>query len=48
TGRTRGNKIVVFEGDAALAGELVDVDVTDTAGFTLYAANPRPAGLIPA
>ena len=42
TGRTRGNKIAVFEGDAALAGELVDVDVTETAGFTLYAANPRP------
>jgi tRNA-2-methylthio-N6-dimethylallyladenosine synthase len=43
TGRTRGNKIAVFEGDTALAGRLVDVEVTDTAGFTLYAANPRPA-----
>ncbi len=43
TGRTRGNKIVVFEGDAQLTGELVEVDVTDTAGFTLYAANPRVA-----
>ena len=43
TGRTRGNKIVVFEGDTQLTGELVEVDVTDTAGFTLYAANPRVA-----
>ena len=43
TGRTRGNKIAVFEGPADLAGQLVDVDLTDTAGFTLYAANPRPA-----
>ncbi|MFZ4484632.1 MAG: radical SAM protein, partial [Chthoniobacterales bacterium] len=43
TGRTRGNKIAVFEGDAALSGALVDVDVTETSGFTLYAANPRPA-----
>jgi tRNA-2-methylthio-N6-dimethylallyladenosine synthase len=48
TGRTRGNKIVVFEGPDALAGNLVDVDVTETAGFTLYAANPRTAALAPA
>ncbi|MFM8657763.1 MAG: TRAM domain-containing protein, partial [Chthoniobacterales bacterium] len=43
TGRTRGNKIVVFEGSANLSGELVEVDVAETAGFTLYGANPRPA-----
>ena len=43
TGRTRGNKIAVFEGPADLAGQLVDIDLTETAGFTLYAANPRPA-----
>ena len=43
TGRTRGNKIAVFEGPEYLAGRLVDVDVTETAGFTLYAANPQPA-----
>lgn len=43
TGRTRGNKITVFEGDASLAGRMLDVDVTEAAGFTLYAANPRPA-----
>ena len=42
TGRTRGNKIVVFEGPADLAGSMVDVDINDTVGFTLYAANPRP------
>jgi len=41
-GRTRGNKIAVFEGDASLAGQLVDLEITETAGFTLYAANPRP------
>jgi len=43
TGRTRGNKIAVFEGPAALAGQLVDVHLDDTAGFTLYASSPRPA-----
>jgi tRNA-2-methylthio-N6-dimethylallyladenosine synthase len=37
-GRTRGNKIAVFEGPAELAGTLVDVHITDTAGFTLYGA----------
>jgi tRNA-2-methylthio-N6-dimethylallyladenosine synthase len=41
TGRTRGNKIVVFEGDSMMSGELVGIDITDTAGFTLYGANPR-------
>jgi tRNA-2-methylthio-N6-dimethylallyladenosine synthase len=45
TGRTRGNKILVFEGSSQLSGELVDVDVADTVGFTLYGANPRPASL---
>lgn len=43
TGRTRGNKIIVFEGPAELAGRLVDIDVAETAGFTLYGANPRTA-----
>ena len=42
-GRTRGNKIAVFEGSATLTGQLVDLDITETAGFTLYAANPRLA-----
>ena len=46
-GRTRGNKIAVFEGPDQLAGELVDVDVTETAGFTLYGAYPRPATRTP-
>ena len=37
TGRTSQNKIVVFEGDAhRLTGQLVEVAITDTTGFTLY------------
>jgi tRNA-2-methylthio-N6-dimethylallyladenosine synthase len=44
TGRTRGNKIVVFEGSADLTGDLIEVDVADTTGFTLYGANPRSVG----
>ena len=44
TGRTRGNKIVVFDGGDEFAGQLVDLEVRDTAGFTLYGADPRPAG----
>ncbi len=43
TGRTRGNKIAVFEGPPALTGSLVDLRITETAGFTLYGADPRPA-----
>jgi tRNA-2-methylthio-N6-dimethylallyladenosine synthase len=35
-GRTRTNKIVVFEGDEELSGELVDVRVQQANGFSLY------------
>ena len=36
-GRTRTNRIVIFEGDAGrLAGQLVEVDITETTGHTLY------------
>jgi tRNA-2-methylthio-N6-dimethylallyladenosine synthase len=48
TGRTRGNKIAVFAGPTRLAGQLVDLEITETAGFTLYGANPRAAASTPA
>jgi tRNA-2-methylthio-N6-dimethylallyladenosine synthase len=35
-GRTRTNKIVVFEGDEKLAGEIVDVRVQQANGFSLF------------
>ena len=35
-GRTRTNKIVVFEGDEKFAGEIVDVQVERANGFSLY------------
>ncbi len=36
TGRTRCNKIVVFEGSERHRGELLDVKITRTGSFTLY------------
>jgi tRNA-2-methylthio-N6-dimethylallyladenosine synthase len=39
-GRTRSNKIVVFEGGNELVGELVDVEIEQANGFSLY-GNPR-------
>jgi tRNA-2-methylthio-N6-dimethylallyladenosine synthase len=36
-GRTRTNKVVVFEGTEELAGELVDVQIERANGFSLYA-----------
>jgi tRNA-2-methylthio-N6-dimethylallyladenosine synthase len=36
TGRTRSNKIVVFEGPAERAGQLVDIHVEQANGFSLY------------
>ncbi len=35
TGRTRSNKIVVFEGEAADVGRLVDLRITHSTGFSL-------------
>jgi tRNA-2-methylthio-N6-dimethylallyladenosine synthase len=35
-GRTRTNKIVVFEGDRKLIGEILDVRVQKASGFSLY------------
>jgi tRNA-2-methylthio-N6-dimethylallyladenosine synthase len=36
TGRTRSNKIVVFEGPIELAGQLVNIRVEQANGFSLY------------
>jgi tRNA-2-methylthio-N6-dimethylallyladenosine synthase len=36
TGRTRCNKIVVFEGDERHRGQVMDVKITRTGSFTLY------------
>ncbi len=40
SGRTRTNKIVLFEGESELAGELVDVDIEHSSGFSLYGRVP--------
>jgi tRNA-2-methylthio-N6-dimethylallyladenosine synthase len=39
TGRTRTNKIVIFEGEDELLGELVEVKIERATGFSLY-GNP--------
>jgi tRNA-2-methylthio-N6-dimethylallyladenosine synthase len=36
SGRTRGNKIVIFEGDDRHRGQLLPVKIIDTTGFTHY------------
>jgi tRNA-2-methylthio-N6-dimethylallyladenosine synthase len=41
-GRTRSNKIVIFEGDPRLRGQLVDVHIERAGSFTLYGV---PVGL---
>jgi tRNA-2-methylthio-N6-dimethylallyladenosine synthase len=35
-GRTRTNKIVVFEGEPQLAGQLLDIHIAEASGFSLY------------
>ncbi len=35
TGRTRSNKIAVFEGDETDIGQLIDLEITHSTGFTL-------------
>ncbi len=41
-GRTRTNKIVVFEGDEKLAGEILDVRIQRGNGFSLYGTPVAP------
>ena len=41
-GRTRTNKIVVFEGDNDLVGELVDLRIERANGFSLYGTQAPP------
>lgn len=43
TGRTRGNKIVLFEGDESLIGRMVEVDVVRSSGFCLYGEPVSPS-----
>lgn len=44
SGRTRTNRIVIFEGDAKrLAGELIDIHIEESSGYTLYGV---PAGAV--
>ncbi|MEO6870605.1 MAG: tRNA (N6-isopentenyl adenosine(37)-C2)-methylthiotransferase MiaB [Chthoniobacterales bacterium] len=45
TGRTRTNKIVVFEGDDEQVGQLVELQITHSTGFSLSGA---PIGCAPA
>jgi tRNA-2-methylthio-N6-dimethylallyladenosine synthase len=40
-GRTRGDQVVCFDADVALKGQLLDVEITDARGMTLFA---RPVG----
>jgi tRNA-2-methylthio-N6-dimethylallyladenosine synthase len=46
TGRTRGNRVAVFEGDRRLVGSLVPVEITRASVSTLYGSLvPAGAGL---
>ena len=36
-GRTRGDQVVCFDGDLSLKGQILDVEITDSRGMTLFA-----------
>ena len=36
-GRTRGDQVVCFDGESSLKGQLLDVEITDARGMTLFA-----------
>jgi tRNA-2-methylthio-N6-dimethylallyladenosine synthase len=45
SGRTRTNRIVIFDGDPRrMAGQLFDVHITESSGFTLYGDAVLPSG----
>ena len=48
TGRTRTNKIVVFEGGDADIGQLLDLRITHSTGFSLSGTREDPASCAPA
>lgn len=39
-GRTRGDQVVAFDGDASLRGKLIDVEIVDAKNLTLFGAIP--------
>ncbi|MFQ3578020.1 MAG: TRAM domain-containing protein, partial [Verrucomicrobiia bacterium] len=39
TGRTSTNKVVIFDGEDRLIGHLLEVDIEETTGFTLYGSS---------
>lgn len=45
SGRTRTNKIVVFEGEPGHVGQMVHLRVAHSSGFTLYGEAPIPQSL---
>ena len=42
-GRTRSNKIVVYEGNDAEIGQLIDLKITHSTGFSLSGVRADPA-----
>ena len=46
TGRTRGDQVVVFDGDRTLKGRLIDVEIIDARNLTLFGrrSSDRPDG----
>jgi tRNA-2-methylthio-N6-dimethylallyladenosine synthase len=41
-GRTRGDQVVCFDGDLSLKGAILDVEITDSRGMTLFARLADP------
>ena len=44
-GRTRGDQVVCFDGDLSLKGEILDVQITDSRGMTLFARLADPVAV---
>ena len=45
TGRTGGDQVVAFDGDATLKGQFVDVEIIDAKNLTLFGRMLQPAGI---
>ncbi|HRQ90727.1 MAG TPA: MiaB/RimO family radical SAM methylthiotransferase, partial [Bacteroidia bacterium] len=47
SGRTRTNRIVIFDGDAhRMAGQLLDIHITESSGYTLYGDPVNPPSVL--
>jgi tRNA-2-methylthio-N6-dimethylallyladenosine synthase len=45
-GRTRGDQVVVFDGDASMKGRIMELGIIDAQSLTLFGSEPERSGVV--